>query len=83
MMHYSNRIWITALVVEEGFRNLNCKVYFQFKKDVYDFYLVKNFHLIMLGIMKLVREFVLIKSTRHQKVTAWSTLNQSLMNIKY
>ena len=56
---------------------------FTFKKDVYDFYLVKSFHLIMLGIMKHVREFVLIKSRRHQKITAWSTLNRSLMSIKY
>ena len=32
---------------------------FTFKNDVYDFYLVKSFHLIMLGIMKHVREFVL------------------------
>ena len=31
-MHYSNLIWITALVVGEGFQNLNCKSIFTIQK---------------------------------------------------
>ena len=35
------------------------------------------------GYYETCGEFILIESTRYQKVTAWSTLNRSLMNIKY